>query len=479
MRLENVFKSTQEQATAAWVDHLNNIRIEAMIDQLVQQETNFRSSLSQLTLLKAFIDSPEHILGSPATKHGEIAEHVQVRFANADRLLFGKAGDHTFNGVGRTAAEDYLRNGKMIQSKFYNGEKGTFNAVINHLDTYPKFVKNGGSYDIPKEQYDSLMDIYKRGETARSTLKRSEETLYKHMKSWESEKNVKVDEVIHPSKVEYKDVQTDVVKKTVKNKEARIKRKNEKMKAEIVDQHQPSLNEGLNATALGAALEGGTAFCIKIYEKRKKGKKISEFNAKDWKEVGIDTAKGTAKGAIRGGSVYAMTNLLKTPAPVANSLVTATFGVVSLARKYERKEITGEEFTISSEVICMDVGMSALSATIGQTLIPVPILGAIVGNAVGMFMLEIGKTYLNEDEQKLIKDYVNKMQTIDQNYENEYNEILRKIQVNETKFDSLVEMAFDEDVNKAFDASIELALHEGVDENLILKDLDAIDDYFM
>lgn len=220
-------------------------------------------------------------------------------------------------------------------------------------------------------------------------------------------------------------------------------------------------------------------FALKYTKKEKKGKKISEFNAKDWKEVGIDTAKGTAKGAIRGGSVYAMTNLLKTPAPVANSLVTATFGVVSLARKYERKEITGEEFTISSEVICMDVGMSALSATIGQTLIPVPILGAIVGNAVGMFMLEIGKTYLNEDEQKLIKDYVNKMQTIDQNYENEYNEILRKIQVNETKFDSLVEMAFDEDVNKAFDASIELALHEGVDENLILKDLDAIDDYFM
>ncbi len=170
MRLIHVLKNNQEQATAAWIDHLKNLRIEDMIQQLARQDKNFENALQQLNELKIFIGDPEHILGSYLTKHGEIAEHVQVRFCNADKLLVGKAANHTFEGVGRTAMEDYLRNGKMIQSKFYNGVKGTFNAIVTHLKSYPYFIKKGGSYDIPRDQYESLIDIYNRGQTARSSL---------------------------------------------------------------------------------------------------------------------------------------------------------------------------------------------------------------------------------------------------------------------------------------------------------------------
>lgn len=394
MRLIHVLKSNQEQATAAWIDHLKNLRIEDMIQQLARQDKNFENALQQLNELKIFIGDPEHILGSYLTKHGEIAEHVQVRFCNADKLLVGKAANHTFEGVGRTAMEDYLRNGKMIQSKFYNGEKGTFNAIVTHLKSYPYFIKKGGSYDIPR------------------------------------------------------------------------------------DQHKPSMQEGLQATALAAGLEGGTTFCIKVYEKRKAGRKLSEFTTNDWKEVGIDTAKGTTKGAIRGSSVFAMTNFLNSPAPVANSLVTATFGVVSLARKLENNQITKEEFTMNSEVVCLEVGTSALSAMLGQTLIPIPVLGAIVGNTVGMLMLEISRNYLDSDEQQLIKEYVTKMSALDNKYVEEYSRLLKEIQNKEHKFNSLVELAFDKDVNKAFYSSVALALSEGVDEGMILKDLNDIDSYF-
>lgn len=479
MRINNIFKSNQEQAIAAWIQHLNNIRIEEMITQLAKQEMNFQSSMSQLILLKFFVDSPEHILGSTLTKHGEIAEHVQVRFSNADRMLLGKQGNHTFSGVGRTAMEDYLRNGKMIQFKFYNGEKGTFHAVVKHLNTYPKFIKQGGSYDIPKNQYNKLMDIYHRGETARATLNRSEETLFKQMKNWEVKEKVKVSEVIHPSKVDYKEVQLNNVNKVINNKGNEIKRKNKTIKNKIVDQHKPTLQEGVQTTVLAASLEGGTTFCMKVYEEIKKGKKISEFTSNDWKNIGIDTAHGTVKGAIRGGSIYTMTNFLKTSAPVANSLVTASFGVVSLARKLENNDITNEEFLISSEVICMDVSLSTLSATLGQTLIPVPVLGAIIGNTVGMFMVEIGKNYLNIDEQKLINNYVKKMNYINRKYEKEYNDILEKIQIQEQKFNSLVDLAFDKDVNKAFEASIQLARNEGVNSTDVLKDLNDIDVFFL
>ncbi|MDY2958370.1 hypothetical protein [Floccifex sp.] len=478
MRLRKIFKSSQDQAVAAWIEEVKNIRIANMKVLLDDQALNLRSSLEELSKLKEFIGDPDHILGSPLTKHGEIAEHVQVNFSNADRLLVGKSRNHSID-VGRTAMEDYLRNGKMVQSKFYNGEKGTFNAVVKHLEKYPDFIKQGGNYDIPKDQYDQLMDIYNRGETARYSLNRSEETLFKNMKNWEVEKHVKVNKVIHPSEVDYKDVQTGVVDKVVDKKERSIERKNEDIENNIRYEHRPTLKEGLQTTAVAATLEGGTTFCLKIYEKHKNGKKLSEFTSDDWKDVGIDTAKGTAKGTIRGSTVYAMTNFVGTHAPVANSLVTATFGVVSLARKFEKKEITGEEFAMSSEIVCLDVGMSALSSIIGQTLIPVPVLGAIVGNTVGMFMVEIAKNYLDADEQKLIKQYVSQMNELDKKYKKEYERVLRNIQKKEQKFDSLIELAFDEDVNKAFEASIELAYSEGVEKDSLLKNMDEIDSYFM
>lgn len=478
MRLIHVLKNNQEQATAAWIDHLKNLRIEDMIQQLARQDKNFENALQQLNELKIFIGDPEHILGSYLTKHGEIAEHVQVRFCNADKLLVGKAANHTFEGVGRTAMEDYLRNGKMIQSKFYNGVKGTFNAIVTHLKSYPYFIKKGGSYDIPRDQYESLIDIYNRGQTARSSLSRSEETLFKHMIAWENEQDVKICDVVHPTQVDYKDVQLKVVDRTVKDKETKIEQKNEGIKDRIKDQHKPSMQEGLQATALAAGLEGGTTFCIKVYEKRKAGRKLSEFTTNDWKEVGIDTAKGTTKGAIRGSSVFAMTNFLNSPAPVANSLVTATFGVVSLARKLENNQITKEEFTINSEVVCLEVGTSALSAMLGQTLVPIPVLGAIVGNTVGMLMLEISRNYLDSDEQQLIQEYVTKMSALDNKYVEEYSRLLKEIQNKEHKFNSLVELAFDKDVNKAFYSSVALALSEDVDEGMILKNLNDIDSYF-
>ena len=284
--------------------------------------------------------------------------------------------------------------------------------------------------------------------------------------------------MVHPTQVDYKDVQLKVVDKTVKDKETKIEQKNEGIKDRIKDQHKPSMQEGLQATALAAGLEGGITFCIKVYEKRKAGRKLSEFTTNDWKEVGIDTAKGTTKGAIRGSSVFAMTNFLNSPAPVANSLVTATFGVVSLARKLENNQITKEEFTMNSEVVCLEVGTSALSAMLGQTLIPIPVLGAIVGNTVGMLMLEISRNYLDSDEQQLIQEYVTKMSDLDNKYVEEYSRLLKEIQNKEHKFNSLVELAFDKDVNKAFYSSVALALSEGVDEGMILKDLNDIDSYF-
>ena len=385
---ERIAKSTQEQAVAAWIDFRNVLRLHELAERLANQDINFEAAMAELQKLKIFVSDPTHILGSIKQKHGEIAEHVQVAFMNAEQRVVGQAASHTFDGVGRLAPEDYLRFGKMVQSKFYMGVSGTLTAIADHLDTYPWFLDEGGSYDIAKNHYNELMRIYNGGATG-AALTDSDRKLYEAIKDWEALHNVKFDNVVHPSAVNYDDVQLETVHNTIQTEEAKIEETDQQKREQAHAEAKPSLKEGAKVTLTAALLEGGVAFVIGVYKKKKAGKKIAEFTKEDWKELGIDTGVGAGKGAIRGSTVYVLTNFTSVPAPMASAMVTATLGMLAQAYKLNNGDITAEEFIDASEAICLDVTMSAVSSMLGEILIPVPILGAIIGNTVGMFMMNI------------------------------------------------------------------------------------------
>ena len=185
---------------------------------------------------------------------------------------------------------------------------------------------------------------------------------------------------------------------------------------------------------------------------------------------GMDsTGLSTVKGAIRGGSVYALTNFTATPAPVANAMVTATLGVLAQAYKLQAGEITPEEFVDASEALCLEVTISALSSLIGEAFIPVPVLGAIIGNTVGMFMLNIAQAYLSSEEEKLIENYRRDMAALVEQLDNEYKEFIAAIEKDMSEFRCLAALAFDPDVNVRFETSVALARQVGVEENRILR----------
>ena len=478
MATKQVLKSSQEQGVAAWIDYLRVLRLETLLDKLSDQDCNLEKAVKALNEIKVFIADPKHILGSLATKHGEVAEHMQVGFLNAEAAVQGQDQLYTFDGVGRLAMEDYLRDGQMIQSKFYNGIKGTFQAVCHHLNDYPNFIADGGTYDIPKDQYEKLIDIYTRGETARSSLRTSEETLFKAMKAWESENSVQIKDVIKPAVVGYDEVQLGVADQTVSREEARVKDIDKEIRQEAVDASKPTLAEGAKATAIAAVLEGSITFAIKIYQKKKAGTKIQNFTEDDWKEVGLDTLIGTGKGAIRGAAVYTMTNYTPVPSPLASAMVTATFGVAAQARKLSKGDITKEDFVDNCEVVCLDVAVSALSSMLGEVLIPIPVLGAIIGNSAGMFMYEISKTYLTSTEQKLIAKYQKDCLSFVQNLDSKYQDLICKLNDEMMQFNSLLALTFDGEMNSRFEASVALAIAVGADEDRILKNKAERDAFF-
>lgn len=284
---------------------------------------------------------------------------------------------------------------------------------------------------------------------------------------------------IEPAIPKYSEVQSGKINDTIQNEERGIRNEDQSRRYKAYEASKPSLKQGAQATALSAAAEGGIAFCLGVQRKRKQGKRLSEFTEEDWKDVGIDTTKGTAKGGIRGAALYAMTNFTATPAAVANALLTASFGIVAQAGQLRKGTITEEEFIINSEVLCLDVTISAVSSLLGQMLIPVPILGAVIGNVAGMFMYQIVKDNLSRKEEDLVKQYKDSFAALKQSLKERYDRLISHLEKELKRFSSMLELAFDPDVNIAFDGSIALADHSGVAREQVLRSKTDIDHYFL
>lgn len=479
--VDRAARSTQEQAVASWITYLNQIRLDELIAKLDRQDINFEEALAELEEIKNFIGDPSHILGSQLTKHGEIAEHMQVNFENARRLIRGLDRNHSFDGVGRTAPEDYIRDGQEVQSKFYNGLYNTFfyhHGLKEHLETYPDFVKNGGSYDIPKDQYEKMVKILDMYENDRSKLSTSDYYLAKKIDEYLKKTGLELGKDINPAVAEYDEVQQGAADKTIPKEEKNIREEDMKQRKKAYEDSKPTLKEGIKATGVSAAVEGGVAFCMSVAKKRKE-KKFSDFTIEDWKEVGIDTGGGTVKGGIRGGTIYIMTNFTATPANVASAYVTAAFGVAAQVKALEEGRVSEEDFFINCETVCLDVTISAIASAAGQCLIPIPILGAVIGNIAGEFVYELCRKQCTARSQKIIDSYNAEIQQLKQQLEIKLLQVTIEIQKSLKRFINLEHFAFDEDVNNAFAGSINLALEVGVQDKKIIKNMDDINNYFL
>lgn len=329
-------------------------------------------------------------------------------------------------------------------------------------------MQNGECYDIPKSQHEELMRIYASGQNG-IAMDSSDAKLYEAIREWENQNGVKFDEVVQPSLVNYEDVQLDTVDNTIRNEEARIEEIDQKQRDQAHVETAPTLKEGAKVTITAALLEGGMAFVLGVYKKKKNGKKITEFTQEDWTELGIDSAVGAGKGAIRGGSVYALTNFVSVPAPIASAMITATIGMLSLAYKLDNGDITAEEFVDASETMCLDVTVSAISSMLGEILIPIPVLGAIIGNTAGMFMMNIARAYLSAEEQKLIAEYQKEITALTAKLDEDLLAVIEKLQAELNEFTSLASLAFDLDMNVRLESIVSRARLIGAKEERLLN----------
>lgn len=167
------------------------------------------------------------------------------------------------------------------------------------------------------------------------------------------------------------------------------KAKNEELIAQ--QKAQPSFGEASKVAGIGAAVQGGVNLGLFIYKKHKSGKDVWEFDFEDWKECGIDTAKGAMKGGISGYAIYGLTNVCHLSAPSAGAITSGTFGLTNAIVKYRKGDIDTDGFIDLVTLNAIDSTGAAIGASIGQAIIPIPVVGALIGSIVTTTVLGIGK----------------------------------------------------------------------------------------
>lgn len=482
---KKIMKSGQEQAVASWINYLNQVRLDRLMEALQKEETNLNEAMSAIsetlkTISRDIVNNGKG-RGGQYGMHGFIAEVAECGIGNAREQIEGKAP--IYEWINDNGPEDLRRGATLIQQKFVNGGGHlSLQAIRMHLNAYPDFLDNGGVYQIPEDHYEKIKWLLSISEKEANKIPTSTGDF--SLKQWrevhEFFKNgdIPLDKV-EPSKLKYSEVQKGTYEQTFsKEKDSLIKR-NQERKEQAYNKNKPTLSEGAKATVAAAAIEGAMALCLGIAEKRKSGKKFNAFDEDDWKEIAATTGKGTLKGGIRGASIYTLTNFTATPAAVASTMVTATFGIAEQAYQLKQGNVNEQRFIENSEMLCLDASVSALSSFAGQVLIPVPVLGAVIGNTVGTMMYQIAKDNLSVREQKIFEEYAEAVRKVDVSLQDQYQKIVDEIGKDTKLFMELLNRAFAPDIRVAFEGSIDLAKSCGVPVDEILDSKEKIASFFM
>lgn len=478
--MSEIIKTSQEQAVGAWVNYLNQVRLNKFIEFMAFQDNNFKSAMQEMRKALAEI---QHIKltnrGGEHGMHGFLAEVAQVGIGNARENIIGNKGKYKW--INDNSVKDIVYDNIDIQMKFYNKDL-SLGAVKEHLKKYPDFLKNGGKYQIPRDQYDRIKYLMSVTKEQANKMPTKDSTF--SLKQWKmvhdffEEGQAKINDM-EPSILDYKAVQRDKIDFTMDEEKNSLKKTDANRREEAYKESLPSFKEGVKVTAASAGIEGFTALVTAIWIKRKQRGKLNLLTEDDWKEILGETFRGSIKGSVRGVSMYMLTNYTATPAAVAGSLVTVSFAAAEQTHLYRNGKLSKKEFLENLEKLCLDGAVSSLSSLLGQVLIPIPILGAVIGNSLGTMMYKISKDAFNENEQKLIEEYIKDIECLKGRLNKEYIDHIELLKKNFNEYLDILESLYSPDIMAAFEGSIRLAREFNIPSGEILDSEEKIHDYFV
>lgn len=470
------------QVASAWADFEAATRDARLQETLLNQDRAYLDALKEMQTVRDFVGSPQHILGSPATKHGEIAEQVHVGVRRAMDILHHRTPGATFEGIGRTSAVDYRADGVDVQSKYINGIRNTLDHVNAHAKTYPEFSQGSAHYHIPRDQFEKLQELQAAGEIEGYSL-RSAATLERKLHELENITGRSAEDLLKAGEATYEEVQQGKIHETLRAREDRLATKNEELKEVARADHGPTLQGFSTAAAVGAGAGAGVRVGQALWVKYKQGKNpfTGDFDLHDWKEVGLEAGKGATGGAVAGGALYMLTNSTDLAAPFAGALVSGLMGVGSLLKQYDKGEIDAEEFAELAHFVAIDAAIIGLASAAGQAIIPIPILGAVVGSLAGKIVTSALRESFSDAEAALIARLQEYETRALNQLDAEFQALMERLDAYFGNLEALTELAFDQNTNVVLrlQTSVQFAEAVGVPDDEIIRSIDDLDSFMM
>lgn len=461
----------KDQIFGAAVQAANAARNRARDIALESQDALKEAALRHLDGVRAFAEDPSRILGSNGTKHGEMQEVSEVGIRNAYSFITGGGIRATFDGTTRTGAFDFFIDGKGFQSKFYNKDTRGVRALVEYLEKYPDLADKSGLM-LPADRYQKIISILndpsieKQG--LRNAVSRLEELTGKPFT-----------EAVTPSVSNYSDVQLGNIDQTIDTHEAEIEGINEDIKEKIKAEHEPSLSGAAEAAAIAGVVSAGINIGVEFYKKFKAGRNVfqGQFTKEDWRDVGIAGGKGAAAGALTGGGLYALTNYADMSAPFAAAIISAAKGLGDLTYQYHNGKISFNEFVDMGMCVCAESSIVGIATVAGQAIIPIPVIGGLIGSVAGRMMLGLA-TGLDAKEQDRIKK---KMDDFIANLDKTHHDLIEALNAEFDALGELTKAAFDFELNYRLTlvSSVDLAIAHGVPKHKILTSVSDVDDFMM
>lgn len=364
-------KVAENCGLAAAVSWCKTIRLDNLLNKMQQIDLRKANALSELeTLARSVENLLESNRGGDKGIHGFIGERAQVYITNAWALINGEVKPSVL--IDDNGMVDYIERGINIQQKACraNGFLG-LDHIMDHKAKYPTF---NGKYQIPKDFYEEFHRLADMEKIDAGKLSRHEWNLWQEVQRI---KNANIE--VEPMKVTYEEIQRDNIFGTINRQKEQIQKTHNKNAQSVVNEHKPTVKACLGTTAASSVIEGTLSGAAVIIDKKINGKSIKDYDKQDVKDVGLATAEGSVRGAIRGAAVYIVENCTPVPGIIAGGAVTVAWDGAKAAYKYNKGLATKEE--------CIDIVVRSLvkatagttGALIGGQICPIPVVGEVIG----------------------------------------------------------------------------------------------------
>ena len=322
------------------------------------------------------------ILDTAQTNAENIINNNPTRAIRTDDLT--ARNDSRFGQIGGTNDQLYdqalIRDGRIVDASQFKFVGSSPEQALEKIagKKFDKYINNGVKISVPSDYYDGI----------KSEIPRKIESLQaQHSKALQSGNQALADQTAQ--KIEkYRKIDSCLSKSKISNSEAMQARLNPTFTT-AKNIANISHSAGIQGAKFGGMISGGVSLV----------KNISDYISgdKDFSEAAIDVVIDTGKGAVyaytstfgitaltsvmKNSGSSLMRSIAKTNFPV--QIATAILEAGKTLLKFSSGEIDGLECLEELGQKGTNIASSAVFASVGQAIIPIPVVGAVAGSMIG------------------------------------------------------------------------------------------------